>query len=693
MPNLQEITVDQPDLGLQLDRPTHMIDDRGCQGADDIRFVKGAAEPRNGYSEFYGDIVFDGIVLGFGNFLDTDAVATPVIGTETDLLAWLGTGYSTGTLTAVDSSATLTVAGGSWAPTTGRGIMPEDVIRWKVSGVFTEWQRIAYVSSDLTLELVTAVATADAAAGVVYEIKRTFRYLTDLFQAGTAWYAGAPAPLDQFQFGGSPDLSSLAAGDMIMVLGADDAGSFHRKWDEIQSVDNTLKTVTLTEDYGGGLITVAPAAYVVRRVFGTGQDNRWVFDTVIHTAGNFLVAVNNVDVPQKWAGTIPSYTDAITVSEGTAVVGGTPGIHKYVLYTGVYLAFANGGDTTKTRQNWKHSSALDPEDFAGGVASEYIFAEGGDAITGFRKIGNLIEVHKKSGISFYSEVGGDPPFRRGPYRRDVGNSLPYALTGTADQSFFVAGDDFYVSSGDGTVRPYKDADNSLWRKFMDTSGTGAKNKAFSYYQKKMHMLYIFYATDSGQTVPDKVLVVSEKGGVSFYDMECSGVMEWLVANILAWSDMPSGQSWDDTEGSWASQGGTLDAPREIQGKSDAKLYFFQEGFSDDGVAYTSSFATKVFRFPYKVIIRRVRVVFDAASGTAELDVVVYRKYEDSDDWSAGDSGTIAIAGTSKFTFYTRVSGKMFYVTFGSNDANADWKVKRFEVAYVPVAERFDKEVA
>lgn len=692
MPSLKEIGVDQPDQGLQLDRPKHMIDDRGCQVADDVRFVRGAVEPRNGYSEFDGDIVFDGVVLGFGNFLNVGAVATPVIGTETDLLAWLGTGYSTGTIEIQAGSLdTVLLTGGSWAPTTGRGIMPEDIIRWKVSGVFTGWKRISHVTKDLELKLVTAEAGAVAAL-TDYEIKRMFRYITDLFQAGTIYTADPATAV--LSFNGTPDLSSLGAGDMLMILGDDDAGEFHRKWYEILSVDNTAKTVTLTTTYAGGVIATGNSTnYVVRRVYGTGQDNRWVFDTVIHTAGNFLVAVNNVDAPQWWAGVIPSYTDAIVVSIRATALPGTPGIHKYVLYTGTYLCFANGGAAAKTRQNWKHSSAINPVDFTGGVASEYIFAEGGDAITGFRKIGNLIEVHKESGTSFYAEVGGDPPFRRVAYRKGVGNSLPYALTGTADQSFFIAGDDFYVSSGDGSIRPNKDADNSLWRKFMDTFGSGDKNKAFGYYQKKMHMLYIFYATDSGRVVPDKALVISEKGGVSFYDMECSGVMEWLVANITAWSDMPSGQSWDDTEGSWASQGGSLDAPREIQGKSDAKLYFFQEGFSDDGVAYASSFDTKVFRFPYKVIIRRVRAIFDAASGAAELDVVVYRKYEDSDAWSIGDSGVIAISGSSKFTFYTRASGKMFYISFGSNDANADWKLKRFEVAYVPVAERFDKEVA
>jgi hypothetical protein len=73
-----------------------------------------------------------------------------------------------------------------------------------------------------------------------------------------------------------------------------------------------------------------------------------------------------------------------------------------------------------------------------------------------------------------------------------------------------------------------------------------------------------------------------------------------------------------------------------------------------------------------------------------MTIRIFRRYDDSDSWDEAALGTIPLTGALKFVFHTRVSGRQFYIQFGSSEIDADYKIKAYGIGYVPVAERFEK---
>jgi hypothetical protein len=570
MAHLEEFMIEEPASGLILHRPGNVIPETGYTEAENVRYRGGAMEPRKGSTEFLGGYV-DGVITGFHIVTSAAGTKTPLVGTERDVAFWSGA-VSTGTCdTSADGRTVSNISIDllpSALPSIVDDFMPEDLFRvqYQVSGVdvWTPWIPILWITQDGsgTGEVRLRGIAQGSLVGAPCEFRKTFRFLTQRHTAGTCYIANGSTALTGIGTG----WTALKPGDRIMITGVNaPGGTYHRRWYVVKTV-NSGTSITLDAVYDGPTILLADATtYVARKCYTSGKAKRWTFATYIAPAtGALLFAANETDNAQKWNLDIT----ALMVDAATDGVGGTPIKARYVSSFGAYLGYANIEGSV---QNWKQSVFENPEDFVAETSGEYILPEGGDEITGFKRLGNYWEIHKRSGIYYYSEVGGAAPFRLENYVSGVGNVLPYALAGNKDVSIFVGGDNVYFSNGN-EVRPINPENNSLWRKFRELLGSGNIGMAHAWYSDYDNMHYIYFPSSSASLIADKALVVSENGAFSFYTHKVSAIGKFPGSDTILWQDMPVGQSWEDTPGTWDDFGVLLDRPPEVQGFGDDALY-------------------------------------------------------------------------------------------------------------------------
>jgi hypothetical protein len=774
MPRYQEHWIDAPAMGLNISLPANVIDSRQGTEVENIHFKGGVMRPRRGNAPFEGGFL-DGSVTGFHVFRDAAGTKTPVIGTERDLLKWDGSTALTGTCTVAangrDVSAISVDILPSALPSIASDVMPEDLIRFEatVSGVvvLSDWFPILWITKRGAgtgeLKVRGVIPSTFHGSSKTFYIKKTFRFLTPRTGTGTAHIANGSSTLTgvgtTWNTGGA---NQLKVGDRIMITGDDTALNYHRRWYSVRTVVSDTQ-ITLNEKYEGGTINAVDATtYTARKCFTGGREKRWVMTTYIKTVpkGAFLFAVNGTNLAQKWDGLTETTADATTNGAGGGNISA-----KYVITFGSYLIY---GNISNAVQSWRCSDFDKPEDLDGGVASEIVFSEGGDEITGIKRTSNFLEVHKRSGMSIYAEVGGDPPFDRVRYVSDVGNILPYGLGGTTDLSFFMGRDNFYIFDSGG-VRELDPQNNSIWRRFTEILGNGSLSLAHTFYSEKDGIYYLFFPEGSAAKISNRAVVVSDRNAVSFYSLLCSAAGTFPAEDVVRWLDIPVGVKWDDLSGTWDGFGNTLALPTELTGDGDGLPYtrggnatftngsavvsvadpatalwlsilkagdyirtangtfytissvdgngqatltrnfaettvtaayearpsrdgaaYFQRGFEDRGLPYTTRFRSKVFLFPDKTILRGVAFQSTNVSSIAQLYCRVYRRYDESDNFDLAAEGFVPLTGANTYKFDFRVSGRQFYFEFGSSDVNQNWVVRRWGFMFTPMSVRRGK---
>ena len=192
--------MNRPSLGVTEDRPDGTVDARAMIDCLNVRIRYGSVRNEQvGHHYFPTPNTTDGLnldgrrVLGMGLHLPRSGAQTLVLGTDRDLykydegaakVVYLTPIYATGTITAVDTSTTVTGVGSLWLTNLKAGDYiflpadPADVSAAMVDQSDGEWYEIDTITNDTSLELVTAYS-GTGLAGDVYTARQTFSMAGD----------------------------------------------------------------------------------------------------------------------------------------------------------------------------------------------------------------------------------------------------------------------------------------------------------------------------------------------------------------------------------------------------------------------------------------------------------------------------------------------------------------------------------
>lgn len=312
--------------------------------------------------------------------------------------------------------------------------------------------------------------------------------------------------------------------------------------------------------------------------FTGGDEDFFSFVTV--TERQLLVLTNGFDSIRKWNG-----------SGNAAVLGGNPGLAKYLTYVSPYLLLAYVTESSNPFP-WKIKwcDTDDPENWSTGNAGSALVSNDASKIQQIAKLNDFVAVYKEQALYLGRKVDTSDIFIFEPIKTGIGLIAPRAWADAEGNHYFMGLNDFYVWNG---IRIESIGKNARDEVFFRLDREKA-NRCFALHIQELTEVW-FFVVINGYDWPTEIWKYNYREGYWYFDT-CS-----QLTSAIVWQSFSS-QTWDDMVGSWDVQQAIWDSgvnatnwEQVVFGAQNGYAYTLDYNITnDDGVAVNSNFVTKDF---------------------------------------------------------------------------------------------------